>query len=46
LRTAPPEQGGGQPLLQVASWGQSQQALPPGTGTQSVIIAFDMAPAP
>jgi len=46
LRTAPPEQGGGQPLLQVASWGQSQQALPRGTGTQSVIIAFDMAPAP
>ncbi len=43
LRTAPPEQGGGQPLLQVASWGQSQTALPASSGGQTVVIAFDMA---
>lgn len=46
LRTAAPEQGGGQPLLQVASFGQSQTALPPSNGSQTIIIAFDMqAPA-
>jgi len=45
LRTAPPERGGGQPVLQVASWGQSQAALPAGNGSQSVMIAFDMVPA-
>ena len=45
LRTAAPEQGGGQPLLQVASWGQSQTALPAGSGGETVVIAFDMAPA-
>jgi len=44
LRTASPELGGGQPLLQVASWGQSQAALPPGNGSQTLLIAFDMAP--
>ncbi len=43
LRTAPPEAGGGQALLQVASWGQSQGALPAGGGGQTIIIAFDMA---
>jgi Tfp pilus assembly protein PilV len=43
LRTASPEQGGGQPLLQVASWGQSQAALPQG-GSQSLTIDFNMAP--
>jgi hypothetical protein len=41
LRTA--DAGAGQPLLQVASWGQSQQALPAGNGSQTLIIAFDMA---
>lgn len=47
LRTAPPEQGGGEALLQVASYGQSQTALPPGGGSQAVNINFDMvAPAP
>ena len=47
LRTAPPEQGGGQPLLQVASVGQSQAALAPDNGSQAVVIAFDMVlPAP
>ena len=45
LRTAAPEQGGGQALLQVASIGQSQMALPPGSGSQDVVIAFEMAPA-
>ena len=44
LRTAPPEQGGGQPLLQVASWGQSQAALPSGDGGQTLLVVFDMAP--
>jgi len=42
LRTA--DAGGGQSLLQVASWGQSQQALPSGNGSQTLIIAFDMTP--
>ena len=46
LRTAPPEQGGGQALLQVASYGQSQTALPPGNGSQTVIVNFDMAAPP
>ena len=45
LRTAAPEQGGGQPLLQVASWGQSQAALPSGNNSQSLMIAFDMVPS-
>ena len=44
LRTAAPEEGGGQLLLQVASWGQSQATLPPGDGGQTLLIAFDMAP--
>ncbi len=44
LRTAPPEQGGGQPLLQVASWGQSQAALPSANGSQYLTVAFEMAP--
>ncbi len=44
LRTAPPEQGGGQPLLQVASWGQSQAALPAGSGSQTVVVTFEMTP--
>ncbi len=46
LRTAPPEQGGGQAVLQVASWGQSQTVLPGDTGNQNVVIAFEMVPAP
>jgi hypothetical protein len=46
LRTAAPEQGGGQPLLQVASWGQSQAALPSVNSNQTVIIAFDMQAPP
>jgi len=46
LRTAPPEQGGGQALLQVASWGQSQAALvSSGDGGQTIVIGFEMAPA-
>ena len=41
LRTAPPDQGGGQPLLQVASWGQSE-ASPPSGGGETLFIAFDV----
>ncbi len=45
LRSGPPEQGG-QPLLQVASWGQSQTAIAPNNGSQNVMIAFDVEAAP
>ncbi len=41
LRSGPAEQGG-QPLLQVASWGQSQAALPASNGSQNLTIAFDV----
>ncbi len=36
---------GGQPLLQVASWGQSQVSAPADSTAQNLYIAFNMAPA-
>ena len=45
LRSGPADQGG-QPLLQVASIGQSQTALPAANGSQSVTIAFDVQASP